>query len=119
MNSTRARATTRRTHSGTPYAGDLIGLCIPFVASALSGIVGRSYMLGELPEPFRTIYKDDQRRGILYTVVSYETPIAWLTVEGWKVPGVRYSQTTGRHQSAVRYALNMTYLQQMTTGTSA
>ena len=39
----------------------------------------------------------------LYVVYSYATPIAWFAPSfGWVVPDVRYSQTTGRHQSRVR-----------------
>ena len=35
-----------------------------------------------------------------YVIYSYETPIAWRTVDGeWVISPERYSRTTGRHQS--------------------
>jgi len=41
-----------------------------------------------------------------YVVYSYETPIAWYTHGvGWTVPKVKYSATTARHQSVVRWAI--------------
>lgn len=43
----------------------------------------------------------------MYVVFSYDTPIAWWTPTGlWTVPEIKYSQTTGRHQSRVRQAVN-------------
>lgn len=43
--------------------------------------------------------------GIDYTVMSYDTPIAWLTGGKWYMPQDRYSTTTSRHQGMVRYVL--------------
>ena len=41
-----------------------------------------------------------------FVVFSYATPIAWWSdFHGWTVPPVKYSVTTSRHQSQVRYAL--------------
>ena len=47
------------------------------------------------------------RAGIVYTVMSYRTPIAWVMRDGRViVPPIRHSQTTGRHLRAlgVRYS---------------
>jgi hypothetical protein len=42
-----------------------------------------------------------------YALFSYATPIAYRANGRWVVPDVRYSVTTSRHQSTVRFA---TYL---------
>jgi hypothetical protein len=43
----------------------------------------------------------------VYIVWSYDTPIAWVENSGqWVVTKQRFSQTTGRHQSALRMALS-------------
>lgn len=48
---------------------------------------------------------DAQLRHAQFVIYSYQTPIAWKTVDGeWVVPNVRYSRTTTRHQSYL-YAL--------------
>jgi hypothetical protein len=42
-----------------------------------------------------------------YTVYSYREPIAhWSVAEGWRLTSVKFSNTTGRHQSMVRSALH-------------
>jgi hypothetical protein len=39
---------------------------------------------------------------ITYSVMSYQTPVAWVMRDGRViVPPVRYSQTTGRHMQAL------------------
>lgn len=46
-----------------------------------------------------------------YAVFSYATPIAWHVPEfGWVMPETRYSLTTTRHQSTVRYALSLSMI---------
>lgn len=57
-----------------------------------------------------------------YVVYSYNTPIAWHvksdTVNEWIYPDVKYSPTTGRHQSKIRAVLaadpvsNLRYIQE-------
>ena len=57
-----------------------------------------------------------------YVVYSYNTPIAWhvksATFNEWIYPDVRYSPTTGRHQSKIRAVLaadpvsNLRYIQE-------
>ena len=47
-----------------------------------------------------------QNVGIDYVVYSYGTPIAYRYGAGkWRVPGAKYSVTTSKHQSTIRYAL--------------
>lgn len=42
----------------------------------------------------------------MYVVFSYDTPIAWhAPTVGWVIPKIKYSQTTGRHQSRVSEAM--------------
>lgn len=44
--------------------------------------------------------------GIVYTVTSYATPIAWVTTTGEvKIPDTRYSNTTTHHQGLCRVYL--------------
>jgi len=77
-----------------------------FRASALSGVreaflSSAGYLSGAERERF---YND--RNGIVYAVLSYRTPIAWLTTSGeWYIVAQRFSVTTSRHQSVVRAAL--------------
>jgi hypothetical protein len=56
---------------------------------------------GRLPAQWAHRYRDDQHTpGIVYAVVSYATPIAWVRVDGRTVvPPVTYSPTTTRHQN--------------------
>ena len=71
---------------------------------------------GELPHEWvdrlsEDLRDNDEYRGRdlvsrpAYVVWSYDTPIAWWTdVHGWRVPEVKYSRTTSRHQSRVSLA---------------
>ena len=47
--------------------------------------------------------------GIDYIVFSYGTPIAYRAQDSgeWVVPDAKYSVTTSKHQSVVRYAVSM------------
>ena len=67
-------------------------------------ISSRFISTGRLPREYvNEIHGSD---GVDYVVWSYGTPIAWHdTIKGWTVPAVKYSATTSRHQSIVRYAL--------------
>lgn len=49
----------------------------------------------------------DSLRSAHYVIYSYSTPIAWRTVDGWVVPDDKFSVTTSKHQSTVRYAISM------------
>lgn len=82
-----------------------------FKLSSMRGITDRRNTdFGILPDNWVTVYKnerDNPDQGIVYTIFSYATPIAWRLTDGtWIVPPVRYSVTTTGHQSAVRYALS-------------
>lgn len=60
---------------------------------------------GQLPREHADAYSS-ARQEIDYTVISYCTPIAWhIRSGGWVVPGVKYSQTTTRHQNIARMAI--------------
>jgi hypothetical protein len=48
----------------------------------------------------------NELKGSDYIVYSYGTPIAWFKNGEWLVPNLKYSQTTSRHQSLVRRAIN-------------
>lgn len=50
-----------------------------------------------------TFKRDCDGPGIAYTVMSYQTPIAWVTTDGTvRIPDTRYSATTTGHQSLCR-----------------
>ena len=59
---------------------------------------------GRLPPCWARRYDADNRaHGIVYTVRSYATPIAWVRADGRTViPPVGYSLTTTRHQNLCR-----------------
>lgn len=59
---------------------------------------------GRLPSWWVRRYDVDNRAcGIVYTVRSYATPIAWVRADGSTViPPVGYSVTTTRHQNLCR-----------------
>ena len=62
---------------------------------------------GRLPEAWADVYKRDGEH-IVYTILSYDTPIAWVLDDGtWRVPDVYYSVTTARHIGAARYAITL------------
>ena len=83
---------------------------IPFVGSNFYGSEGSSggdrqrwYLGGVALERW---IKDQDAGRIAYSVWSYSTPIAWFVDgEGWIVPPVKYSRSTGRHQGYVRRAV--------------
>ena len=81
----------------TRNANLAIARCETFRASALSGtleVPGAGRLAGADRERF-----DADRDAIAYAVMSYGTPIAWLTPRGWHVVAQRFSVTTSRHQS--------------------
>ena len=46
--------------------------------------------------------------GIDYVIYSYDTPIAYRTNDGkWAIPDAKYSVTTSKHQSTIRYAVSL------------
>lgn len=52
-------------------------------------------------------YSNEERTGTDFAVHSYGTPIAWRQAESqnWVMPTQRHSNTTSKHQSAIRSAL--------------
>lgn len=76
---------------------------------ALSGepTDGRWCSRGRLPREYR---ESDSLKRADYVIYSYATPIAWH-VPGddggtWVQPHERYSVTTSKHQSTIRYAVS-------------
>lgn len=68
---------------------------------ALTGVQGAPRTYGELPVKYRySAAKAD------YVVYSFDTPIAWHTAAGWRMPPVSYSPITSRHQSKINMALS-------------
>lgn len=68
----------------------------PFEASHLSAIRGAVTDTAYPPDEWAERYAEDE---VTYTVLSYRTPIAWVTEDGEIVqPPVRYSVTTTNHQ---------------------
>lgn len=83
----------------------LLANCEPF--DSHGAMWARDYapaQTGRLPLSWAECYRADARNpGIVYTVVSYATPIAWLRADGKTViPDVSYSLTTSCHQTPCR-----------------
>lgn len=66
--------------------------------STPNGLRRGGYNLGYLPDRLRKIVMK-RADSITQVIYSYNTPIAWLDAGQWIVPQVRYSATTGKHQS--------------------
>lgn len=75
---------------------------------AMTGMEGATTEMGRLDPEHREQYnKDATNNGIVYTVKSYATPIAWVTRSGQvRIPSQGYSTTTSHHQSLCRAYLN-------------
>lgn len=83
-----------------------IRIARPVTAGALSGRSGGDHEPGKLEGPCLVRFLGDRATGsIAYTVLSYETPIAYLAYDGWVILAQRHSVTTSRHQNLVRQAL--------------
>jgi hypothetical protein len=77
----------------------------PFTShGSLSGHKGKTstgYLPGDLADAYH-----QRGENIVYTVLSYATPIAWFDRErGWVIPEVRYSVTTSKQQGKIRRAV--------------
>ena len=97
-----------RLSSRSPEVRSAIANREEFTSSAAirgSRPIGTRFMsTGYLPREFVNEIRESD--GIDYVVWSYGTPIAWHhSFKGWTIPEVKYSATTSRHQSIVRYAL--------------
>lgn len=100
----KALRTTRRTNLGAP-----LSLLHPFTNSTGS-LFGRNAddvygMPGWLSGEERSRWHRE-RGDMDYIVVSYGTPIAWHTPDGWYIVQQRFSVTTSRHQSQVRAGIS-------------
>lgn len=63
-----------------------------------------THQYGELPEEYQA-----EVAHASYVVWSYETPIAWIMENDWKVlPDIGYSPTTSQHQYTVKAAWGIT-----------
>jgi hypothetical protein len=83
-----------------------------FTAGAMQGRIGR-YGTGILPYDWASTFYRDTADGKAFIVYSYKTPIAWERSDGTRVmPNVRYSVTTGKHQTQVRAAWDHRYTQE-------
>jgi hypothetical protein len=96
----------KRTSNGG--AGPLIVARQPFTNSkgSMRGVEGAPPSLGRLVNnnQFRdqiAQHKPD------YTVMSYQTPIAYHHEGGWEYPDHSYSSTTSRHQAITRGAIGV------------
>lgn len=77
----------------------------PFKRSGFGmwAVEGAASGTGRMPEKAAAEYKIDD---VAYTVLSYATPIAWVTTDGIvKIPSESYSSTTNQHQHLCRIAL--------------
>jgi hypothetical protein len=89
-------------------AGERIHNLSTFDANNLRAILptdgGKYQYVGNLDLAVqRQYFADVEQHGIAYLVLSYETPIAWVTRNNIRrVPDVRYSPTTTNHQDIVR-----------------
>lgn len=74
----------------------------PFKTSgSLRAIAGAADSTGQMDDLAALEYSGDRLNDkIAYTVISYATPIAWVTTDGTvKIPGRRYSSTTLHQQN--------------------
>jgi hypothetical protein len=99
------RLPLKTSHDAKVRAGALVSERKPFSNSngTFRGIVGRPDTFGWLPEKYRRIFDTNR---VLYTIMSYDTPIAFLLGTGvWIVPAESYSPTTTIHQGVVRWPI--------------
>lgn len=82
-------------------AVDVEGYGSMWSKSTPEGIRRGGWHRGALPGALTRIMSD-RAESITQVIYSYSTPIAWLDAGQWVVPDVRYSNTTGKHQSYLR-----------------
>jgi hypothetical protein len=83
---------------------EAIAKLVNFKASALSAYGGKRSNTGRLAgDDYENYLKTED---IDYTVLSYDTPIAWHTESGiWYLVSQRFSRTTSCHQRIVGSAI--------------
>lgn len=107
MNVSLKRDGNPRTLSSQDSAEAYIRARVPFYCGNLNGTAS-PYGVGVLPTAWRDVFYAERNR-IDYAVYSYSTPIAWhVPGEGWTVPAVSYSNSTGKQQGHVRRAVRWT-----------
>lgn len=74
---------------------------------AMRGVEGAVSSTGRMPEGSAGMYRANADENMItYTVLSYATPIAWVTREGTVIiPDASYSNTTTHHQGLCRVYL--------------
>lgn len=74
---------------------------------AMQGVEGAVSGTGRMPAGSANMYRANAEVDMVaYTVVSYGTPIAWVTREGMVIiPDAKYSVTTTHHQNLCRVYL--------------
>lgn len=71
-----------------------------FKAGEMSGEPGGlNHGSGLLNDEWKPLHEAHAREGILYTVYSFYTPIAWKTATGWVVIDQKWGPHTARHKS--------------------
>lgn len=75
---------------------------------AMQGIEGAALDSGRMPTEDAREYNNHANAGqVAYTVLSYATPIAYVTKDGAvRIPDTSYSVTTTHHQNLCRVYLN-------------
>lgn len=76
-----------------------------FKTNSMEGMQGRYALRGQMSLATEDQYVTDaaERGGIVYTVLSYTTPIGWVCGNGTvRVPNDHYSVTTSKQQGYVR-----------------
>lgn len=73
---------------------------VSFDASEFRGRVG-AVDVGRLDEEWAPRYREHQVR-VVYSVLSFATPIAWLLPEGWVIVTQKWGPRTSRHQGICR-----------------
>ena len=84
----------------------MIAARMPFdtYGSAMGTNLARQHT-GSMPEAWADVYKRDGEH-IVYTILSYDTPIAWVLDDGtYVLIEDRITPTTARHQETARLAL--------------
>ena len=97
--------TTLSTRDGEEWA-KMIAARMPFnTYGSVKGTNLARHCTGRLPEAWADVYKRDGEH-ITYTILSYDTPIAWVLDDGtYVLIEDRITPTTARHQETARLAL--------------
>lgn len=92
---------TRYAIAGSAHRADALALR-PFTTSGTLSGVRDPWTAGRLRGHAERAFYADRNR-IDYAILSYLTPIAWHTPDGWTVVEDTFSITTSRHQNAIYY----------------